>query len=224
MWPVCLIIWGKLCKTAWKSSRCAQIALIDYKRAASLRDSAQPPVVTGVLETLHTNMSSRTAYSKGDVQVQIQVQALIPRFLSEEQHSHSVWLSLGVTLENREPNLPFYYSNIPWVLWEKSSGNLSIHLEDANNVCHCYFSYCKVKTNELMPAHSSGFSGKARKVCIIASFHPHQGGLEITFASIFQMSTEIIMSISKNPNGTEKWRKMERSTEWIHNVKSTADI
>ena len=61
-----------------------------------------------------------------------------------------------------------------------------------------------MKTNELMSAHSADFSGKAQKVYIIASFHPHQGGLEVTFASIFQMPTEIIMNISKNPNGTEK--------------------
>lgn len=134
----------------------------------------------------------------------------IPGFLDGEQHTHSVWLGLGATLESRELNLPFYCSNIPWVLWEKSSGDLSIHLEDANTVCHCHFSHCKVKMNELMLAHSSDFSGKALKVCNIASFHPHQGGFEVTFASIVQMSTEIIMSILKNPNGTEKWRKMGR--------------
>lgn len=39
--------------------------------------------------------------------------------------------------------LPFYYSNIPWFLRKKSPGDLSIHLEDVNNIYCSYFSYWK---------------------------------------------------------------------------------
>lgn len=108
--------------------------------------------------------------------------------------------------ENRELNFPPQYSPTPA---KRSSGGLSIRLQNANRTCAQLPLTAAVTMNGLMSVKGSDSPYMCWKyvALLLLSSHLHWGSFKAAFASILQMSTEIIISTWNKWKWQRKWTK-----------------